>query len=77
MDLRLGFAYPIRRFVVLFLTFNMLVNKHSDLLALSFLTGVDVIDTLGMLSVTSPEVDTIVESRISFRFCWYSHLPEC
>ena len=45
MDLRLDFADPTQRFAVLFLTFNMLVNKHSDFLALGFLTGVDVIGT--------------------------------
>ena len=42
MALRFDFADPTRRFAVLFLTFNMLANKHSDLLALGFLTGVDV-----------------------------------
>ena len=35
------------------LTFNMLVKRHSDFLALGFLTGADVIGTLGMPTVTS------------------------
>ena len=34
----------------------MFVNKHSDFLALGFLTGVDVIGTLGLLSMTSYEI---------------------
>ena len=46
MALSLDFAAPIRRSAVFFLTFNMLVNKHSDLLALGFLAGVDVMVTL-------------------------------
>ena len=52
MALRLYFSDPIRRFAVLFLTFNMLVNKHSTFLELGFLTGVDVIRKLGLKSVT-------------------------
>ena len=43
MDLRLDFAAPKRRLAVLGRTSNMFVNKHSDFLALGFLTGVDVI----------------------------------
>ena len=52
MDLRLYFAATKRHFAVLGLTSNMVVNKHSDFLAFGFLTDVDVIGTLGMLSVT-------------------------
>ena len=37
----------------------MFVNKHSDFLVLGFLTGVDVIYTLGLLSVTTSGVDII------------------
>ena len=77
MDLRLYFAAPIRRFAVFGLTSNMLANKHSDLLVLGFLTGVDVIGTLGLLSVTSSGVYTIAVYIIFLRFCWLSHLPEC
>ena len=68
LDLRLDFAAPTRRFSVLFLTFNMMVKRHSDFLALGFLTGVDVIVTLELSSVTSSGVDTIATSRISLRF---------
>ena len=77
MALCFDFASTIRRFAVLFLTFNILVSKHSDFLALGFLTGVDVIVTLRLLSLTTSGVDTIAASRISLRFCWLSHLPAC
>ena len=70
MALRLDFAAPTRRFYVFFLTFNMLVNKHSDFLELFLLTDVSVIGTLELSSVTSYGVDTIEASRIHFRFCW-------
>ena len=43
MDLRLDFAAIKRLFAVLGLTSNMFVNKHSDFLALKFLTGFYVI----------------------------------
>ena len=36
MDLRLDFAAPTQRFAVFFLTPNMLVERHSDFLALDF-----------------------------------------
>ena len=49
MAMRLDFAATIRRFAVLYLTSNMFVNKHSDFLELGFLTGDDVICTLGLL----------------------------
>ena len=77
MALRLDSEATIRRFSVVGLTSNMLVNKHSDFLALGFLTGVYVIGTLGILSVTPSGVDTIAASRISLSFCWSSHLPAC
>ena len=41
--LGLDFAATKLRLVVVGLTSNMFVNKHSDLLALGFLTGFDVI----------------------------------
>ena len=50
----------------------MFVNKHSDFLALGFLTVVDVICTLGLLSVTPSGVDSIAAYIISFRF-FYHH----
>ena len=77
MALCFDFEAPIRRFDILFLTFNMLVNKHSDFLALGFLTGVDVIGTLGLAYVTPSGVDTIAAYIISFRVFWSSHLPAC
>ena len=63
-------ARKTKRFVVSFLTSNMLVKGHSDFLALGFLTVVWVIFKLGMSSVTSTVVDAIEASRISFRFYW-------
>ena len=69
MALRLYFAATKRLFAVLGLTSNMLVNKHSDFLALGFLSGVDVIDTLGMLSMNPYIVYSKAASRISLRFC--------
>ena len=77
MDLRLDFAAPIQRFDVFFLTLNMLVKRHSDFLALGFMTGVDVIGTLGLSSVNNYGFDTIAASIISLRFSWSSHLPVC
>ena len=48
MDLRFYFAATKRCFAVFGITYNMLVNKHSDFLALGFFTGVDFIGTLGV-----------------------------
>ena len=42
-----------------------------------FLTGVDVIGKLGLSSVIYSGLDTMSASRISFSFCWWSHLPAC
>ena len=64
-----AFAAEKRRFSVLGLTSNMLVNKPSHFLGLGFLTGVDVIGTLGLLWVNPSGGDSIAESRISLRFC--------
>ena len=69
MDLRFDSAATKRHFAVFGLTSNILVNKHSDFLALGFLTGDDVICTLGLLSVTPYEVYSIAASIISSRFC--------
>ena len=77
MAQRFDFADTILSSSVFGLTSNMLVNKHSDFLALGFLTGVDVIVTLVLLSVTPYVVYTIAESRTSLRFCWSSHLTAC
>ena len=77
MALRLYSADTKRRFSVFGLTYNMAVNKHSDFLAIGFLTGVDAIGTLGLLSVTPYGVDSITASRISLRFYLSSHLPAC
>ena len=69
MALRFYFADPTRRFVVLFLTSNMLVKRHRDFLALGFLTAVDVIGTLGLSYLTSYGVKTIAAYIISLIFC--------
>ena len=69
MSLHLDFTATKRRFAVLGLTSNMVVNKHSDFLALGFLTGFDVICTLVLLSVTPYGVYSRAASRISLRFC--------
>ena len=69
MALRLDFAATKRRLNVVGLTSNMFVNKHIDLLALGFLTGVDVIGKLGLLYVKTYGVDSRVASRIYLRFC--------
>ena len=69
MDLRLDFVALIRRFAVVVLISNIFVNKHSDFLALGFLTGDDAICTLGLLSVNPYGVDSRTASRISLRFC--------
>ena len=69
MALRLDFAATKLCFAVLGLTSNMVVNKQRDFLALGFLTGVDVIGTLGLLSVTPSGVDSRASSRIFLRFC--------
>ena len=69
MALRLDFAATKRRFSVLSLTANVFLNKHSDLIALGFLTGDYVICTLGLLSVTPSGVYSVAASIISLRFC--------
>ena len=69
MDLRLDFAATKRRFAVVGLTSNIFVNKHSDFLALGFLTGVDGIGTLVLLYMTTSVVDSIAAFRISLEFC--------
>ena len=65
----MGFADTKRRLAVVGLTANIFVNKHSDFLALYFLTGFDVICTLRLLSVTPSGVDSIAASIIYLRFC--------
>ena len=70
-------AAPTQRIEVLFFTYNMVVKRHSDFIALGFLNGVGVMEDLGLLSVNPSWVKTIAASRISFNCCWLSHLPEC
>ena len=53
MALRFYFADSTWRIAVLFLTSNLLVNKHSDILALGLLTVVCVTLKPGLISVTS------------------------
>ena len=59
MALCLDFASTIIHFSAFYLTYNMLVKRHIDFLALGFLTGVDVIGKLGLLSMTPSRVDNI------------------
>ena len=61
--LRLDFASTKRRLAVVGLTANIFVNKHSDLIALGFLTGDDVKCTLGLLSVTNSGADSIAYGK--------------
>ena len=68
MALRLDFSATKRRFSVVGLTYNMFVNKHSDFLALGFLTGVDDIGTLGLLSVSPSGLYSRSASIISLSF---------
>ena len=75
--LRFDLAAPTRRVAVYFFTYNMLVKRHSDLIALGFLTGIDVMGDMGLLLVNPPGVENIAASRISLKYCWSSHLPEC
>ena len=75
MALHLDFSATIRRFAVFGLTSNILVKRHSDFLALGFLTVVDVIGALGILSLTPSALDTISASIISLMFFCSSHLP--
>ena len=69
MALRLDLAATKRRLAVVGLTSSMFVNKHSDFLAVGFLTGDDVICTLVLLYVDPSGVDSIAASRIFLRFC--------
>ena len=69
MALRLDFAATKRRFAVVGLTSNLFVNKHSDFLALRFLTDVDGIFTLVLLSVNTYVLDSKAASRIYLMFC--------
>ena len=69
MALRLDFAATKRSFSVVGLTSNMFVNKHSDFLALGFLTVVYGIGTLGLLSVIPSGVDSRASYIISLSFC--------
>ena len=68
MALHFYFASTTLRFAVFVLTSDMLVNKHSDFLALGFLTVVTVLRKLRLTSVIFYGLDTIVASRISLRF---------
>ena len=69
MALRLYFAARKRCLAAVGLTANMFVNKHSDFLALGFLTGDYVKCTLGLLYVTPSGVDSIAAYIISLIFC--------
>ena len=71
MALRLHFAATKQRFAVLGWTSNNFVNKHSYFLSRGFLTGVDVICTLGLLSVTPYGVDNISAYIIFWGFFYH------
>ena len=51
--LRFYLEYLTRRVAVLFFTYNMLVKRHGDFIVLGFLTGVDVMGYMGLLSVNT------------------------
>ena len=52
-----------------FFTSKMLVNRQSDFWARGFLTGVNVVGDIGLLSVNASGVETIESSRISLNCC--------
>ena len=62
---------------VFFFTYNMLVKRHSDFLALGFLSVGGFMGDLGLLSVNPSGVETIAASRVSLNGCWSSYLPAC
>ena len=51
--LRLHLESPTCQVAILFFTYNMVVNRHSDFLAHGLLTGVDVMGYIG-LSLLNP-----------------------
>ena len=65
------FSSTIQCFAVYFQKFNILVNKHSNFLALGFLTGVDVRGTLGLLYVTPYIVNRCTTYSWNL---WYQHM---
>ena len=67
MALCLDFEATTRRFSVLGLISNLFLNKHSDFLALCFLTVDYVVCTLGLLFLTTSGVDSIAASIIFLR----------
>ena len=77
IDLRLDLAAPTWRVAVLFFTYNMLVKRHSDFLAIGFLTGVDVMGYTGLSLVNILGVETTLASIMTFNCFWSSHLPAC
>ena len=68
--LRLDLSDTTRWVEVLFFISNMLVKRHSDFLALGFLTGVYVVVDMGLLLVNPSGVETIAASRISLNCFW-------
>ena len=55
----------------------MLVKRHSDFLALGFLTGGCVMGDIGLVLVNPSGLETIATSIISLNGYWSSHLPAC
>ena len=56
--LRLDLAAPTRRVALFFFTYNILAKRHSGILAFGFLTGVDVLGYIGLLSVNHSVVES-------------------
>ena len=75
--LRLNLVAPTRQISVFFFTSNMLVKRHSDFIALGFLTSAGVMGYMGLLLINPSVIDTTASSSISFNCCWSSHFPEC
>ena len=66
-----------RRIAFFFFASNMLLKRHSNFLALGFLTGVGVKGYLGLLLVNLSGVENIAASIISLNCCWSSHFTGC
>ena len=58
--MRFDLEDPTRQVAVFFFMSYMVVKRHSDFLALSFLTDVDVMGDMGLLSVNPSVVEVIV-----------------
>ena len=75
--LRFYLSAPTRQVEGFFFTSKILVTRHSGFLARGFLSGVDFMGDIVLLSVNHSGLETISASRISLNCCWSSHLPAC